>query len=156
MRTYHAVASIALGVLPLLASSSPDSQSANAKGGQVQVPNRPAAALFEGAQGKQRTEIHFDASSGMVTVKMLVQDSNGYFIPNIRRENFVVYENGVRQHNATVEVEHSPVSMGILLEHGGRWEALDKALGDEVSQAAHAFLDEIGKNDKIAVWKYGN
>jgi hypothetical protein len=55
---------------------------------------------------------------------MLVQDPSGYFIPNIRRENFVVYENGFRQQNATVEIEHSPVAMGILLEYGGRYQAL--------------------------------
>ncbi len=156
MRTYHAVASIALGVLPLLASSAPDSQPANAKGGQVQVPNRPAAPLFEGAQGKQRTEIHYDASSGMVTVKMLVQDPNGYFIPNIRRENFAVYENGVRQHNATVEIEHAPVTMGVLLEYGGRYQALNRAVGEEVGKAARGFLDEIGRNDRVAIWRYGD
>jgi hypothetical protein len=57
----------------------------------------------------------------VVTLKLLVQDANGYFVPNLRRENFAVYENGVRQTNATVEVEHSPVSMGLLLEFGGRY-----------------------------------
>jgi VWFA-related protein len=124
--------------------------------GQLRIPNRPEAPLFEGQQGRQRTEIQFDPSSGMVTMRILAQDPNGYFIPNIRRENFAVYEDGVRQQNATVEIEHSPVSMGILLECGGRYEALNKALGEEISRAAHAFLDEISKEDKIAIWKYGD
>ena len=53
--------------------------------------------LFHGQQGKQRTEIHFDPATGTVTVKLLVQDPNGYFIPGIRRENFAVYVDGVRQ-----------------------------------------------------------
>src|ERR1700678_1365104 len=74
---------------------------------QVQVPNRPATALFQGAQGEQRTTIHFDPTTQVVTIKMLVQDPRGYFIPNIRRENFAVYENGVRQENASVEIEHA-------------------------------------------------
>src|ERR1700746_1494680 len=64
--------------------------------GQIQIPNRPAVALFQGEQGKQKAEIRFDPATALVTVKMLVQDPNGYFIPNIRRDNFVVYENGVR------------------------------------------------------------
>ena len=152
------VSALCLTTLPAQALSPRNSQTKRptAKAGQVQVPDRPASALFQGAQGKQRTEIHFDPSTGMVTVKMLVQDPNGYFIPNIRRENFVVYENGARQENATVEVEHASVTMGILLEYGGRYPALNKSLGEDVSRAAHAFLDEIGRNDQVAIWKYGD
>jgi VWFA-related protein len=122
----------------------------------VHVPNRPTTALFQGAQGKQRTEVHFDPATGVVTLKMLVQDPNGYFIPNIRRDSFVVYENGARQQNATVEIEHAPVSAGLLLEYGGRYQGLNNAIREEVSRAAHGFLEQVGRNDKIAVWKYGD
>ena len=68
-----------------------------ASSSRIQVPNRPATAVFQGEQGKQNTEIFFDAATQIVTAKILVQDPNGYFIPNIRRDNFAVYENGVRQ-----------------------------------------------------------
>ena len=117
----------------------------------VHVPNRPATALFQGAQGKQGTEIHFDQATGVVTLKMLVQDPNGYFIPNIRRENFVVYENGARQQNATVEIEHAPVSVGLLLEYGGRYQGLNNAIRQEVSRAAHGFLEQVEKRQDSCV-----
>jgi VWFA-related protein len=139
-----------------IVSDLPAKRAANDTAGQVSIPNRPKAALFQGEQGKQRTEIQFDPSKGIVTVRMLVQDPNGYFIPNIRRENFAVYENGARQQNATVEVEHAPVSIGVLMEYGGRYQALNRALGEEVSRAARQFLDEIGREDQIAIWKYGD
>jgi VWFA-related protein len=124
--------------------------------GQIQVPSRPAAPLFQGEQGKQTSEIRYDPATGIVTIKMLVEDPNGYFIPNIRRDNFAVYENDVRQRNATVEIEHSPVTLAVLLEYGGRYQAMNKALGDEVPRAAHQLLDEIGRQDKVAVWRYGD
>ena len=124
--------------------------------GQIQIPNRPATPLFQGEQGNQATEIHFDPATAMVTIKMLVQDPNGYFIPNIRRDNFAVYENGVRQHNATVEIEHEPVSLGVLMEWGGRYQALNKALAGEIPHAAHLLLDELGRHDKIGIWRYGD
>ncbi len=122
----------------------------------VEEPARRSGSLFQGEQGRQKTEIYFDRATGMVTMKMLVQDSNGYFIPNIRRDNFVVYENGVRQQNATVEIEHAPVSMAVLLEWGGRYQALNRALGDQVPRAAHQLLDELGRDDKVAVFRYGD
>jgi len=87
---------------------------------------------------------------------MQARDPNGYFIPNIRRESFVVYENNARQQNATVEIEHAPVTLAVLMEYGGRYQALNKALGDEVPRAAHQLLDEIGRQDRIAVWRYGD
>src|SRR3984957_21343153 len=74
-------------------------------GAQVQVPNRPTSPLFNSTQGKQKTEVHFDPATGLVTLKLLVQDPNGYFIPNLRRDNFVVDENGDRQQNATGDIE---------------------------------------------------
>src|SRR6185503_5403509 len=95
-----------------------------------------------------------DPTTRMVTLKMLVQDPNGYFIPNIRRDNFAVYEDGVRQHNATVEIEHSPVTLAVLLEWGGRYLPMSRALGDQIPRAARAILDELGQHDKIAIFRY--
>jgi hypothetical protein len=74
---------------PACTSSDPPPRSAIT--GQVQIPNRPSNSLFIGQQGKQRTEIHFDPATGLVTLRLLVQDLNGYFIPDLRRDNFVGY-----------------------------------------------------------------
>jgi Ca-activated chloride channel family protein len=125
-------------------------------GGQVQIPSRPTSPLFSSKQGKQKTEIHFDPPTGVVTLKLLVQDPNGYFIPNLRRDNFIVYENGVRQQNATVDVEHAPVTLSVLMEFGGRAPGLNRQMGDEVSRAAQQLLDELGPEDKVTFWKYSD
>jgi hypothetical protein len=66
----------------------------------------------------------------------------------------VVYENGIRQQNATVEVEHAPVSLGLLIEFGGRTPALNRELGQEVSPAGEHLVDELSRGDRLAVWKY--
>jgi len=124
--------------------------------GQIHIPSRRPTPLFEGKEGKQKTEIHFDPATHMVTVKLLVQDPNGYFIPNIRRDNFVVYENGIRQHNATVEIDHAPVALGLLIEFGGRAQALNRLLGPEIARTGQQLLDELGREDKVAIWKYSD
>lgn len=122
---------------------------------QIQIPPRPAA-LFTGEQGKQRTEIHFDPATSSVTMKLLVQDPAGYFIPNLRRDNFVVYEDGVRQHNATVEIEHAPITLGIVMEHGGRYKGFNKTSSDEVLRAGQELLGELGREDKVSIWQYAD
>ncbi len=130
--------------------------SQGASGGQIQVPNRSATPLFKGKQGQQKTEIHFDPATRVVTLKLLVQDPQGKFIPNIKPQNFVVYENGVRQQNARVEIEQAPVSIAMLMEFGGRVPGLNRELGSEVSTAGQQFADELDHKDKLAIWEYNN
>lgn len=124
--------------------------------GQIRIPSRAPAPLFKGQQGKQKTEIRYDPATHIVTIKLLVQDPNGYFIPNIRRDNFAVYENGVRQQNLSVDIEHAPVSLGMLLESGGRSQSLNRVVAEEVSAAGRQLLDEVGPEDRVAIWKYSD
>jgi len=121
---------------------------------QVTVPNRPGTPLFKGEQGTPRPEIQFAPLTRMVTMKLQVEDPNGYFLPNLRRENFAVYEDGVRQKTVSVEVEHSPVSVALLMEFGGRYHELNRALGLDVHEIGRQFIDVIGRDDKVAVLKY--
>jgi hypothetical protein len=111
-----------------------------ATNGQIQMPDRRSNSLFVGQQGKQRTEIHFDLATNVVTLKLLVQDVNGYFIPNVRRDNFVVYENDVGQTNATVEIEHAPVLLTLALECGGPYPSWNKILANQVFEGGRQLL----------------
>jgi VWFA-related protein len=125
-------------------------------GGQIRIPNRASAPVFSGKEGKARTEIQFDPATSMVTVKLLVQDPNGYFIPNIRRDNFVVYENGVRQQTASVDLERAAVSIGFLMEFGGRSQVLRRVVADEASRAGRQLTEALSRDDRMAVWKYSD
>ncbi len=127
-----------------------------APGCEVTVPTGRSTPLFTGEQGSQRSEIEFAPTSRTVTIRLQVEDPNGYFLPNIRRENFAVYEDGLRQKNVTVEVEHSPVSVAVLMEFGGRYHELNEAVGLEASHIGRQLLDVIGRDDKVAVFKYAN
>jgi VWFA-related protein len=112
--------------------------------------------LFEGEQGKQKTEVHFDPKTGQVTVKVVVQDPHGYFIPNIRRDNFAVYENGIRQGNASVEIERAPALVALLIEVGGHFQRANKTLGAEVANACRQLPDELAPDDQLALFKYAD
>ena len=148
--------SILAGLNALIALAQTAPRQSSTDNSQVVVPARPESPLYKGEQGKQRSGIQFDRSTRTVTITLRVQDPNGYFLPNIRRDNFAVYEDGVRQKNVTVEVEHSPVSIALLMEFGGRFQSLDKALSSEVAEIGHQLLDFIGRDDKVAIFEYGS
>jgi Ca-activated chloride channel family protein len=121
---------------------------------QVTVPNRPSTPLFQGEQGKQRSEVEFNPSGRVVTLKLQVQDPNGYFLPNIRRENFAVYEDQQPQKIVSVDIEHASLSLAILVEFGGRYLEINKVLALEIPEIGHALLENIGHDDKVAIFKY--
>ena len=123
---------------------------------QVVVPTRPSKPAFTGQQGKQKSEIQFNRTSRTVTITLRVQDPNGYFLPNIRRDNFAVYEDGVRQRDVNVEVEHAPIVVSLLMEFGGRYETLNQALVIEISNIGHQLLAFTGKQDKISIFKFSS
>jgi hypothetical protein len=124
-------------------------------GGEVRIPYRSTQPLFQGKQGNQKTDIRFDPASRLVTIRPLVQDPSGYFIPNIRRENFVVYENNVRQQNVGVEIEHATVSLLVLMEYGGRSAGFNNILSEQISRASHELLDVLIREDRVALWILG-
>src|SRR5689334_23772575 len=45
---------------------------------------------------REETELHFDPATQTVTIRMRVHGAGGTFVPDIRPDDFVVYENGVR------------------------------------------------------------
>lgn len=121
---------------------------------EVTVPSRPSTPLFQGEQGKQRSEVEFDSSNRVVTLKLQVQDPYGYFLPNIRRENFAVYEDQQQQKIVSVDIEHASVSLALLVEFGGRYLEMNKVLALEIPEIGHALLETMTPGDKIGIFKY--
>jgi hypothetical protein len=59
------------------------------------LPGVASAMLLIGHVEAQTLPTGSDPANHVVTAKLLVQDPQGYFIRNIRRDNFAVYEEGV-------------------------------------------------------------
>jgi hypothetical protein len=97
-----------------------------------------------------------DVLAAQVTIKLSVDDPNGSFIPNLRPENFVVYENGMRQSGVTADVEHAAVTLAVLLENGGRYQQLNKILTTEVPYVARPLVELIKSDDTIAGFSYSD
>jgi hypothetical protein len=124
---------------------------------QVTIPRRPAKSIFESEPGKLHAlQVAFDPQTQLVKLTLLVEDPEGYFIPNLRRENFAVFEDGVLQKNATVDIDHAAVSMSVLLEGGGRYQELNKLLRTEIPIVAHPLLNALIPDDKVAVFSYAD
>jgi Ca-activated chloride channel family protein len=73
-----------------------------------------AVVLFAGPLLQEPT---IRVSVDLVTIGVRVTDGKGRDITGLRREDFEVYEEGVRQEIASFSGEEQPITLGILLDH---------------------------------------
>lgn len=90
----------------------------------------------------------------LINVAATVIDASGRFVSGLRKEDFVVYEDGQPQEISHFSSERVPVSLGIALDTSGSME------GDKIEAARDAldrFLyDLLDPTDEIFVYRFDN
>lgn len=80
------------------------------------------AAVALSAQDPQRAQepgFSFRTSAQLVNVSVTVTDANGRFVPNLRKEDFAVYEDGKLVNVTHFDNERVPVSLGLVMDTSG-------------------------------------
>ena len=103
--------------------------------------DRPAAQGFSFSTGVE-----------LINVTATVTDGQGRFVPGLRREDFVVYEDGRPQVISQFDSERVPVSLGIALDTSG------SMYGEKIA-AARAALDRflfdlLGPQDEVFLFRF--
>jgi len=107
-------------------------------------------------QPAQNQEPTFKFKSGveLVNVTATVSDSSGRFVPNLRKEDFLVYEDDQPQTVTHFNSDRVPVSLGIALD------TRSSMAGDKIKAAQGAidrFLyDLTDRQDEVFVYLFSN
>jgi Ca-activated chloride channel family protein len=84
-------------------------------------------------------------------VTVTVTDPGGGYVPGLRREDFVLYEDGVRQEITYFNIgENEPVSLGLVVDTSGSMR--DKI--EYARQALRRFVDSIRPGDEVFVEEF--
>jgi len=111
-----------------------------------------------GPTGGQNSGFRFKSGVELINVTATVTDPSGRFVPGLRQEDFVVYEDDERQAVTHFSADRVPVSLGILLDTsqsmaGEKFEsarsALDKFLADLSSQDDEFFLMQFSSTPNL-------
>jgi VWFA-related protein len=92
--------------------------------------------------------IHVDVP--LVTVPVLVTTKDGQFIPNLKKENFRVFEDGVAQTINQFKVEEAPITAVLLVE----FASTNYFILVDSLRASYAFANTLKKEDWVAVISY--
>src|SRR5207237_8039247 len=85
--------------------------------------------------------------TSLVTVPVSVLDRDGRFVPNLKREDFSIFENGVEQSIAYFEPAEKPFTVALLLDTS----ASTHFHLDEIREAAIAFAKQLRPQDRVLV-----
>jgi Ca-activated chloride channel family protein len=104
----------------------------------------PSAALAQGPDDVVRTDI------SLVQLNIGVVDARGYAVTSLSRNDFTVYEDGVKQPILNFDPTDTPFSLVLLLDTSGSTVNFRAQL----KQAAGRFLDALGPEDRVAVIQF--
>jgi Ca-activated chloride channel family protein len=96
----------------------------------------------------------FQSNATTVTVDVSVLDDKNRFIPRIPQTNFRVSEDGVPQQIAQFGQGEAPMTICMLIEFSGRFQAYWSQGWYETLQASYGFLETLKPEDNVAVVAY--
>jgi Ca-activated chloride channel family protein len=98
-------------------------------------------------------DLDVEPRTGRVTLKIPAREFADMLAPGVRPGRLRVREDGVPQ-RASVDVQHAPVSVGVLIEMGGRSRQLADVLESEVPSLVRPLLDRLGPEDRLGLFSY--
>jgi hypothetical protein len=99
-------------------------------------------------------EVAFDAERGKVTVRVSPRHLHGITLPLPLRQRLTVLEDGVPQPGVSVDVEHAPMTVAVLIENGGRSSHVSELVSTDAVMLTRPLLDVLGPDDRLAVFAY--
>jgi VWFA-related protein len=83
----------------------------------------------------------------LVSLPVSVMDRDGKFIPNLRKEDFRIWENGVEQQVAYFASTEKPFTVALVIDTSGS----TKNRLEEIQDAAIAFIEQLRPEDKVMI-----
>jgi VWFA-related protein len=156
---------VSIGPIALAAQDGPQSQSTDS----VAKPKKPATTdeapppekaplPSEFKKPKDATASGdiptFRTTANTVVVDVGVMDDHNNFIPRIPEGNFRILEDGVPQQITNFGQSEAPMTICMLIEFSGRFQAFWSYGWQETLQASYGFLQTLKPDDNVAVVTY--
>jgi Ca-activated chloride channel family protein len=156
MKSLRKIAFAALATLPAYAvylaaqtaGQSAPAQAAPASGGTQSVPAQSARPVPTGPpQSEERAKI--SVNSNLVILPVTVKDRSGNIVPDLRRDEFRVFEDNVEQKIDVFTAEAFPLSMIILLDND-----LKEKDAHEVRKSLDAVVGGLSLDDEAFICRF--
>jgi Ca-activated chloride channel homolog len=105
-------------------------------------------------QGSSPDQFRFKSGVELINVTATVTDANGRFVPGLRQDDFIVYEDNEPQQITHFSADRVPVSLGIAIDTSSSMQ------GEKIESARSAFdrflYDLLDPQDELFVYQFSN
>jgi Ca-activated chloride channel family protein len=112
------------------------------------------AAVAVSVTAQSSDGFRFRSGVELVNVTATVSDDSGRFVSGLEKDDFTVYDDGVRQEVTYFSNDRVPVSLGILLDVSGSMTS-DK-LATAKAAINRFIFDLLGKDDELFFMEFAN
>jgi VWFA-related protein len=113
-----------------------------------------AGATLVAQDSGDQSGFRFRSGVDLINVAVTVTDSSGRFVEGLRREDFVLYEDGEPQEVSHFSSERVPVSLGIVLDTSG---SMAGEKFDHARAALDRFLNDLlGPDDEVFLYRFSS
>lgn len=88
----------------------------------------------------------------LVSIPVSVMDRDGKFIPNLRKEDFQIWEDGVEQQVAYFASTEKPFTVALVIDTSGS----TKNKLEEIQDAAIAFVEQLRPDDRVMIVSFND
>src|SRR5215471_21698291 len=99
-------------------------------------------------EGMPDYSIHVDVP--LVTVPVMVTTKDGQFIPNLKKDNFKIFEDGAAQKIDGFKIEEAPITAVLLVE----FASTNYFLLSDTLNAFYYFAQSLKRDDYVAIIAY--
>lgn len=132
----------------------PDAGGPNGSTGPYAIPKKgeepppPPPEKPKKVEGIPDYSIHVEVP--VVTVPVMVTTKDGQFIPNLKQENFRVFEDGTQQTITDFKIQEAPITAVMLIEFASTTWPIEA----EAVRASYIFGSMLKKDDWVAAISY--
>ena len=110
--------------------------------------------LFNGGQQKQQAPpgATIKRDVDLVVLHTTVEDAKGQFVPDLKQDNFRVYEDKIEQRISVFAREDIPVTMGLVIDNSGSM----REKRAQVNSAALTFVKTSNPSDEVFVVNFND
>ncbi|HEX8473093.1 MAG TPA: VWA domain-containing protein [Pyrinomonadaceae bacterium] len=110
-------------------------------------PNPPAATRENDVEEEVEDDAVVRVNTSLVTIPVSVMDRDGKYIPNLYKEDFRIYEDGVEQELAYFATVEKPFTVALVIDTSN--STAFKL--EEMQDAAIAFVNQLRADDRVLV-----
>jgi Ca-activated chloride channel family protein len=113
---------------------------------QSQTAGQPSSSTHVGPEEVDQNDI-VRVNTTLVTIPVSVMDRDGRYAPNLRKEDFRLWEDGVEQQIAFFQTVDKPFSVVLMIDTSGS----TRFKLEEIQDAAIAFVNQLQPSDRVMV-----